>query len=199
VGRDYGVQARGYLGGNHFEYRLGVFQGLRGENSTNPFRITARAVYYPFQHESGFFYSGTYFGEKKVLAVGMSLDHQDGYNAYGADVFLDYPLANKDVITAQVDYTEYDGGDFIAAIPKQSVIFAEAGYYFQALKFGPFVQVNYDDMDSESFNDKHFMQVGLAYYIKGQTLNVKLGFGKFGGDNLEDQTQVLFRVQVFMF
>ncbi len=199
VGRDYGVQARGYLGGNHFEYRLGVFQGVRGEDSTNPFRITARAVYYPFQHESSFFYSGTYFGEKKVLAVGASMDQQDDYLAYGADIFLDYPLANKDVITAQVDYTKYDGGDFIIALPEQSVIFAEAGYYFQALKIAPFVQVNYDNMESESLNDKRFMQIGLAYYIKGQTLNVKLGVGQFGGDNVEDQTQVLLRVQAFMF
>jgi hypothetical protein len=199
LGRDYGLQARGYLGNNHFEYRLGVFQGLRGENSTNPFRITARAVYYPFQHESGFFYSGTYFGEKKVLAIGASLDKQDDYLAYGADIFLDHPLANKDVITAQVDYTKYDGGDFIAALPKQSVIFAEAGYYFHALKIAPFVQVNYDDMERESLNDKHFLQAGLAYYVKGQTLNVKLGVGKFGGDKVEDQKQVLLRVQVFMF
>jgi hypothetical protein len=199
LGRDYGMQVRGYLGNNHFEYRLGVFQGLRGANSTNPYRITARAVYYPFQHESGFFYSGTYFGDKKVLAIGMSLDHQGDYNAYGADIFVDYPLASKDVITAQLDYTNYDGGDFITAIPKQNVIFAEAGYYFQALKTGPFVQVNYDNMDSESLNDKHFMQVGLAYYVKGQTLNIKLGVGQFGGDNLEDQTQLLLRIQAFIF
>jgi hypothetical protein len=199
LGRDYGIQARGYLANNHFEYRLGVFQGVRGTNSTNPERITARAVYYPFQHESGYFYNGSYLGEKKILAIGMSFDHQGDYNACGADIFLDYPLANKDVITAQVDYTRYDGGDFITAIPKQDVIFAEAGYYFQKLKIAPFVQVNYDNMNSESLADKHFMQAGLAYYINGQTLNVKLGVGKSGGDGLKNQTQVLLRMQVFMF
>jgi len=199
VGRDYGIQARGYLADNHFEYRVGVFQGVRGVNSTNPFRVTARAVYYPFQAESGFFYAGSYLGEKKVLGIGMSFDQQDDYNAYGADIFLDYPLANKNVVTAQLDCTNYDGGDFITAIPKQNVIFAEAAYYFHASKFAPFVQVNYDNMDSESLNDKHFMQAGLAYYIKGQKLNVKLGVGRFGGDHLEDQTQVLLRLQAFMF
>jgi hypothetical protein len=199
VGRDYGMQARGYLADNHFEYRLGVFQGVRGENSTNPYRIMARAVYYPFQHEPGFFYAGSYLGDKKVLGIGASMDYQDDYKAFGADIFLDYPLANKDVITAQFDYTSYDGGDFITAIPKQNVIFAEAAYYFQGLKIAPFVQVNYDNMDNESLNDKHFMQAGLAYYFKGQTLNMKLGIGQFGGDNLENQTQILFRVQAFMF
>ena len=199
VGRDYGIQARGYLSNNHFEYRLGVFQGVRGVNSTNPERIMARVVYYPFQAETGFFYAGSYLGEKKVLGIGMSMDHQDDYTAYGTDIFLDYPLANKDVVTAQVDFTHYDGGAFITAIPNQNVIFAEAGYYFQALKIAPFVQVNYENMTSESLSDKHFMQAGLAYYIKGQTLNVKLGVGQFGGDNLKNQTQILLRVQAFMF
>ena len=199
VGRDYGMQARGYLGDNHFEYRAALLQGVRGVNSTNPLRIAARAVYYPFQHESGFFYSGSYLGDKKVLGVGISLDTQDDYKAYGADIFLDYPLASKDVVTAQFDYTHYDGGDFITAIPKQDVVFAEAAYYFQDLKIAPFVQVNYEEMDSDLLNDRHFMQAGLAYYIKGQTLNIKLGIGRFGGDNLEDQTQVLLRMQAFMF
>jgi hypothetical protein len=199
LGRDYGVEARGYLGNNHFEYRIGVFQGLRGTNSTNPERITARVVYYPFQNDPGYFYSGTYMGERKILGIGMSVDHQSGYTAYGADVFIDYPLSNKNVITAQVDYTRYDGGDFIAAIPKQSVIFAEAGYYFQETKIAPFVQMNYENFDKETLNDKHFMQAGLAYYINGQTLNVKLGVGKFGGDHVNNQTQVLLRVQAFVF
>jgi hypothetical protein len=199
VGRDYGIQARGYLANNHFEYRLGVFQGVRGENSTNPFRVMARAVYYPFQHESGFFYAGSYLGDKKVLGIGVSLDQQDDYKAYGADIFLDYPLANKDVITAQVDYTQYDGGDFITAIAKQNVIFAEAAYYFHASKVAPFVQLNIDNKSKESSADKKFMQAGLAYYIKGQNLNMKLGVGKHSEDGAEDRTQVLLRIQAYMF
>jgi hypothetical protein len=199
LGRDYGIEARGYLANNHFEYRAGVFQGVRGINSTNPERITARVVYYPFQNEPGYFYGGSYLGERKVLGIGISMDTQSGYKAYGADVFLDYPLANKDVITAQVDYTHYDGGDFITTLPKQNVIFAEAGYYFQKVKFAPFIQVNYENFDSEVLNDKHFMQAGIAYYINGQTLNIKLGAGRFGGDHLKNQAQVLLRVQAFVF
>lgn len=199
LGRDYGMEARGYLANNHFEYRIGVFQGVRGVNSTNPERITARVVYYPFQNEPGYFYAGSYLGERKVLGIGVSVDKQSDYKAYCADVFLDYPLANKDVITAQVDYTHYDGGDFIKTLPKQNVIFGEAGYYFQKVNLAPFVQVNYENFDSETSNDKHFMQAGLAYYIKGQTLNVKLGVGRFGGDHIQNQTQVLLRMQAFVF
>jgi hypothetical protein len=210
VGRDYGVQARGYLGDNHFEYRVGVFQGVRGVNSTNPQRFMARAVYYPFQNEPGYFYAGSYLGARKVLGIGVSIDSQDDYKAYGADVFFDYPLANKDVVTAQVDYTYYDGKNFLLStdpvthivsqsLPKQNVIFGEAQYYFESVKIAPFVQVTYESFDKETLKDKHFMQAGIAYYIKGQNANIKLGVGRFGGDHLKNQTQVLLRMQVFMF
>jgi hypothetical protein len=199
VGRDYGVEARGYLADNHFEYRAGVFQGVRGVNSTNPERFMARVVYYPFQNEPGYFYAGSYLGTRKVLGIGVSMDSQDDYKAYGADVFLDYPLASKDVVTAQVDYTHYDGGNFITTLSKQNVIFGEASYYFQELKIAPFVQVNYENFDKKTLNDKHFMQAGIAYYIKGQNANIKLGVGRSGGNHLKNQTQVLLRMQVFMF
>lgn len=199
VGRDYGVEARGYLGDNHLEYRAGVFQGVRGVNSTNPERFMARVVYYPFQNEPGYFYAGSYLGARKVLGIGVSLDKQSDYTAYGADIFFDYPLANKDVVTAQVDYTHYDGENFITTLPKQNVIFGEAQYYFESVKIAPFVQVNYENFDKETLNDKHFMQAGIAYYIKGQNANIKLGVGQFGGEHIKKQTQVLLRMQVFMF
>jgi len=210
VGRDYGVEARGYLANNHFEYRAGVFQGVRGVNSTNPERFMARVVYYPFQNEPGYFYAGSYLGARKVLGIGVSYDTQDDYKAYGGDVFFDYPLANKDVVTVQVDYTHYDGKNFLLStdtithitsqsLPKQNVIFGEAQYYFQSVKLAPFVQVNYENFDNETLKDNHFMQAGIAYYIKGQNANLKLGVGRFGGDKQEDRTQILLRMQIFMF
>ncbi|MCL4512363.1 MAG: OprO/OprP family phosphate-selective porin [Bacteroidetes bacterium] len=204
VGRDYGVEARGFLGDNHFEYRAGLFQGLRGVNSLNPERITARVVWYPFQNEPGYFYAGTYMGARKILGIGVSLDHQSGYTAYGADLFYDYPLDNKDVPTVQVDYTNYDGGTFLPAIAKQSVIFAEAAYYFHDISFAPFVQANYDNFSNSipgriGLASQHFIQGGLAYYVKGQNFNIKLGVGQFGGDGFTNQTQILLRLQAFTF
>jgi hypothetical protein len=81
VGRDYGVQLRGYLA-KHFEYRLGVYQGYRGENSTEPFRYVGRVVFYLFDPETGFFYTGTSLGTKKIVAIGLSADFQDTYQSY---------------------------------------------------------------------------------------------------------------------
>ncbi len=57
TGRDYGLQARGYLGGDHLEYRAGVFQGVRGVNNTNSFRYAGRLAYYVFGPQIDLFLS----------------------------------------------------------------------------------------------------------------------------------------------
>lgn len=204
VGRDYGIEARGFLGEEHFEYRVGLFQGYRGAYSLKPERITARAVWYPFQNEPGYFYAGTYLGARKVVGVGVSFDHQVDYTAYGADLFCDYPLSNRDVPTIQVDFTHYDGGTFLPSIAKQTVVFLEGEYYFHNVSIAPFVQANYVSMGTSvagnpDLANRHFLQGGIAYYGKGHNFNVKLGLGSYGGDGLTSQTQILLRMQAFVF
>ncbi len=92
AGRDYGVQVRGYPLGQHLEYRLGVFAGLRGSEARNSFRVAGRAVWYPFAAESGFFYAGTFQGSKRLIGIGAGFDAQDDYHSYAADVFVEQPI-----------------------------------------------------------------------------------------------------------
>ena len=66
TGRDYGLQARGYLGGDHLEYRAGVFQGVRGVNNTNSFRYAGRLAYYVFGPQTTYFYRGTSLGKTQI-------------------------------------------------------------------------------------------------------------------------------------
>ena len=63
MGRDYGVQLRGYPE-TALEYRLALTQGIRGTEARNPLRVSGRVVYYPFGAETGFFYGGTFQGTK---------------------------------------------------------------------------------------------------------------------------------------
>src|SRR5437763_1491224 len=42
TGRDTGFQAKGYFLANHFEYRLGAFQGMRDARSHGAFRYAGR-------------------------------------------------------------------------------------------------------------------------------------------------------------
>ena len=78
VGRDYGIQLRGYPAKQRLEYRLAVAQGVRGTEALNPPRISGRLVYYPFGAETGFFYAGTFQGTKKQAGIGASFDAPEG-------------------------------------------------------------------------------------------------------------------------
>src|SRR5262245_44830936 len=79
TGRDTGFQAKGYFLENHLEYRIGAFQGQRNAASNNAMRIAGRVQYNLLEAETGFFYTGTYLGAKKILAIGGAFDTQSHY------------------------------------------------------------------------------------------------------------------------
>jgi hypothetical protein len=199
VGRDYGVQLRGYLANNHFEYRAGVYQGQRGASGDNPFRYVARVVWYPFDAETGFFYAGTYFGKKKLVAVGASYDHQDKYDMIDGDVFIDYPVGGGNAVTFQADYAQYDGSTTYTNLPKQDVYLVEASFFASSASLGPFVQYANQNLSDPTKADENRYQVGLAYWAKGHNFNVKLGGGKISKDGVKDRTLVQLQAQVFFY
>ena len=126
VGRDVGFEAKGYLGNNHVEYRAGVFQGFRasaGANqvATNALRGAGRIQIQLLEPEAPVYsYAGTYFGKRRVLAIGGGVDAQSDYKAFSADAFFDHPLGAATGVTLQGNFIRYDGGDTFAALPKQN-------------------------------------------------------------------------------
>jgi len=204
VGRDYGAQARGYLFNRHFEYRIGVFQGSRTKTSANPgtsngFRYTGRAVWYPFEAETGFFYTGTTLGTRKILSIGAAFDHQMDYNAHSVDVFYDWPVRSGDGITLQAAYTRFDGGTTFPQLPKENVWFVEGGYYNRDTKLGPFVQLsNRLATDSETADLKKYVG-GIAYWASGHRFNVKFGVGRFLGVPSAESWQFVLQAQAFVY
>jgi hypothetical protein len=199
VGRDYGLQARGYLANDHFEYRAGVFQGYRDEDSTGPFRYAFRAAWYPFEAPKGLFYPGTTLGKKKILSVGASYDTQDDYRTYAFDVFWDQPLFDGDGLTIQYDYVNWDGGDYLTGFPEQTSTLFEIGYYFHSIKLTPYFEWLSRDYDPAELGDEDRYQLGVAYWPRGHNLNFKLGFTRLEKDGAEDRDQVILQCQVFMF
>ena len=139
TGRDTGFQARGYFVKNRLEYRIGAFQGFRDAGSDNAFRYAGRVQYNLLDTETGFFYTGTYLGKKKILAVGAAFDGQKDFHAYDADAFFDYPVG-PGAVTAQFDYTHFDGGKTLTTLAKQNDILVEAGYLIKEWKLTPVVQ-----------------------------------------------------------
>lgn len=216
VGRDLGVQFRGLVA-KKFEYRLGVFQGKRAASATadplvqsrNAMRFAGRLQYNIFDAETGMFYAGTYGGAKKILSFGVGYDKQDDYTGTAYDVFFDWPLANKDVVTVQVNHVQYEGKTWIA-LPKQDGTSAEAGYRFSNLKFSPIVRWEKKtfDIHTASNLDETRTGVGLAFWLKGHNANVKAFYNQIKPENVvvgsamttqHSYHQVNIQLQYFIF
>ena len=198
TGRDWGLQARGYLLGNHLEYRAGVFQGARGANSTMPFRYVGRVVYYPFDAEPDFFYTGTTFGKKHILGIGVSYDGQQAYHEYAGDVFLDQPVAGGDALTLQADYLRFDGGSTFTSLPAQKTWLGEASYFLHAIKLAPFVQYAKRTFDSGAPRESQ-TQGGLAYWASGHQLNLKAAYARITKEHAPKRNQAVLQLQVFLY
>jgi hypothetical protein len=199
VGRDYGLQARGYVFNKHFEYRLGAFQGRRGTDASNPFRYTGRMVWYPFEAETGFFYSGTNLGARKILALGATFDNQDQYHAQSVDLFYDQPLFKGDGLTLQADYSHYDGGTTFPQLPPGQTWLAEAGYFFHRIKVGPFLQLAGLRFNPDTGKDQSKYSGGLAWWPQGHRVNVKLGIGRMRTGSDRSRIQVALQTQIYIY
>ncbi len=178
VGRDAGVQLRGLVLDGHIEYRLGIFQGLRENQSANGdvaarnfFRVTGRLQINFLDPEPGFFYAGTYLGAKKVASIGGSYDFQDKYKYFAADGIVDLP-AGPGVVTAQVNLAHWDGGTFIPAMVKQTALMGEAGYTIAVVRLSPIVHVE-QRWGSGDVQNETRLSGGLAFWPYGHTSNVK--------------------------
>lgn len=214
VGRDTGFQAKGYLAGDHFEYRAGAYSGFRAPGVKNAFRWAGRVQYNVFDVEKVQFYPGTYFGKKKILAFGAGLDAQSDYLAYAGDVFFDYPVGNGSGITAQADYIHYDGGDTFgftapaatrtAALFKQDDLYAEAGVFIGPAKVMPFIryeQQKYADDVNKGLNRTNYAG-GFGWYPYAANFNIKAGYTRRvapDNPNVASTNQYTVQVQVFYY
>jgi len=199
TGRDYGVQARGYLFDDHLEYRVGAFQGFRGIDSKNDFRYAGRLAFYVVGPETGLFYRGTSLGKLQTLSIAGSFDTQKDYSNYGFDVFFEQPVNGGDGLTAQFDYNWLNGKAFLPAIAKQKIWLGEVGYYFHTLKLQPFFQYNSEKFDVAGHVDEDRFFGGLAYYLQGHNSNIKVQFGRLEPKGGVKRNQFNVQYQVFAF
>jgi hypothetical protein len=199
-GRDYGAQLRGYPLGQHVEYRLAIFQGVRGPEARNSFRVAGRAVWYPFAADAGFFYGGTWQGSKRVVAVGAGFDTQKEYHSYAADVFIEQPIGKgKPALTARFDWMRFDGGTFLPTLAKQDTYLVEAAVHLLEGKVSPVVQFSKKTFANPLTPGQYIWQAGVAYWIAGHQRNIKVTAGRQHIDGLPDRTQVLAQFQLFYF
>jgi hypothetical protein len=210
-GRDAGVQVRGLVLDDHVEYRVGAFQGLRvgplpaaqgtaaEVGGVNLFRVAARVQLNVLDAEQNFFYQGTYLGAKKVLSVGGFYDFQDQYSALGGDLLLDMPVG-PGIVTAQANYVQWDGGNFIQTLPKHTAIMAEAGYLIRPLMLSPIVRIEklIADEPTAAMPSEDRYGGGLGFWPFGHNSNVKAFFTHVHRDPApEDFYQVNVQWQLY--
>jgi hypothetical protein len=171
---------------------------VRGADATKPLRSFARLVWYPLQPQTDYFYAGTTHGKRKLLGIGASFDRQGDYSSYVADVFLDHPVAGDNAMTTQLDYWRLDGGALIPDLPRQHALMGEAGFYVASLRLEPYVQVSRRRFSDARAANEAFDQIGLAYWINGDKVNVKLGVGRSQRDHAARRTQVVGQFQVLL-
>jgi hypothetical protein len=198
VGRDYGVMLRGYPLKQRIEYRVGVFQGVRGVDGDNAFRFTARGQVNLLSADMGFFHAGTWQGTRQILSFGAFYDNQKDYYSTGFDGFLELNVKKKFGLSGQFDWVRTDGGDFLKTLPKQDTLLLEAGVTL-VQKFTPFIQYASRDFAASATADQNHLQVGVAYWMARHNRNVKFSVGRQHTDGQEDRTQALLQLQLFYY
>jgi len=197
TGRDAGFQAKGYLFGEHLEFRLGAFDGTRDARSDNALRYAGRVQYDVFDTETGFFYTGSYLGKKKILAIGAAFDTQDDYHGYDADAFIDLPLG-PGAVTGQLAYNHFDGGTTLATLPEQHDVLFEAGYLIAKAKLTPVLQWSRRDLVASTSDEDHW-SVGLNYWWAAHNANVKAAYSRITPSGKARQNELTVQLQLFYF
>ncbi len=210
VGRDTGFQAKGYLAGGHFEYRAALLQGVRVPATTTPapgssiarngFRITARGQYNVWDTEAGYVYPEVYFGNKRILAIGGGLDHQQNFKAYTVDGQLSVPVA-KNAFNGILTLYSFDGGKTFAAIPEQKDAALQAGFYFAPTKVMPFVRYERQSFKASASkpNNNNREQLGLAWYPNGNNFNIKAAYTRVDPRTGRTTNQYTVQTQFFYY
>ena len=167
AGRDTGFMVRGFLAGDHLEYRSCFLSGLRLPGVKNATRFTEYLQYDVFDTEVYALpsYAGANYGKRKILAIAGGYDTEGDYNLASANLFLDLPTGFGSFESTEV-YQHVDGGKFITALPKQDTFSAEAGVFLKGLGIAPIIryeQREYSDAVNKPKNEKRYVG-GLNFY-----------------------------------
>lgn len=233
--RDMGVAAWGNLLDNKFQYRLDIMNGRNDAASapTSNLRYTARAHYSLWDAEKSYGYKGTYLGDKKVFTVGAAYSFEKDvaygdvagltdavdYNAWTADVFIEYPMDEIGDFTFSAAYVDYDLDDaFKGADPDSGVTglngeknggYAKVAYMLATQPLQFFVRAeNWSFAELNEIFDQEidWYGGGVNYYFRGQKLKLTAQVaqtdfdkeGTFGDHKTEDfvtfstQLQLIF-------
>jgi len=193
----------------HVKYYAGLYDGVQNASTgEDNLRFTTRAQFNFFDAEPGYFNLSSYLGKKQTMGFGFSYDSQDdvqdvvnvngngNYEYWSVDAFADWPMGSG-TFTAEAAFSDLDLGS-ATVYSEQSQgngWYVQAGYLVN--QWQPWVEFESWDGDAASgLGDYDSFRVGITYYLKGHSANLKLGFESFKGDRnftgtAEDTTNTL--------
>jgi len=218
AGRNDGGALWGQLFDKHFKYQVGVFEGVRGITSPNRkdnVLLAARLVYNFLDPEPGYYNASTYYGTKKIFALGTTVHYQadaagtaarpTDFVGFNVDALFEYPLP-AGVITLEGGFYLYDYANrpFGGQIDGRAY-YGQVGFLFpQKIGIGqlqPVARVQHFDIDTPApaagiTADTTRANFGLNYVIAGHDARVMFDFTRVFINSAKDLNEVKLLVQV---
>jgi hypothetical protein len=110
VGRDNGLAYWGQFG--ILKVQVGVFDGESLNSAVadkSKLLYAGRLTLDFWDPEPGYYFNGTYYGEKDLLALGLTAQSQDSKTAYSVDGLMEKKLPNAGVVNVETEY-QHDNG-----------------------------------------------------------------------------------------
>jgi hypothetical protein len=168
VGRDNGVAYWGDFG--MLKIQAGVFDGASLGTSTavakpNDLVYAGRLTLDFWDKEKGYYFNGTYYGDKDILALGLAGQTQDSKSTFSLDGLMEKKLAGLGAVTVEAEYMKDNGLD---STDHSDGWYALASYLFpQVIGIGKFQVLG-------KYSDKTFDATPLtpSNHLKTDELNV---------------------------
>lgn len=176
VGRDNGIAYWGQFG--MLKVQVGAFDGgsLNSALADKSKLLTAgRLTLDLWDAEPGYYFGGTTYGDKDVLALGLAAQNESSKTTYSLDGLMEKKLGNLGVVTIESEYNKDNG---LTAATASDGWYGLASYLFpEAVGIGKFQVLGkysdktYDTVPRGSLKTSEF---NLNYIIK--TFSARVGF-----------------------
>ena len=177
VGRDNGLAYWGDFG--MLKAQVGVFDG---ESVNSAVADKSKLVYAGrftldfWDKETGYYFNGTYYGDKDLLALGLAGQSQDSRTTLSIDGLMEKKLPNLGAVTIEA---EYNRDNRLTSAVSSDGWYGLAAYVFPVVvgigKFQVLGKYSQKTIDTLPVDDKlKTTEINLNYIIK--SFNARVGF-----------------------
>lgn len=191
IGRDNGLAYWGQFG--ILKVQVGAFDGQSLNSAVaDKSRVlsAARLTLDFWDAEPGYYFNGTYYGEKDLLALGLAAQNENSKTTYTLDGMMEKKLDGFGVVNVETEYMRDNG---LTSVTPSNGWYGLASYLFpQAVGIGKFqVLGKYSDktIDSALRGSLKTTEINVNYIIK--SFNARVGFYYLHQSSVVDVTSQL--------